>query len=587
MRKNSISGQTSTWSLGEASLRIWPWLTAAVAGWVAYRWILWSCRGFDFQDEGAYLLISQNPWQNSSPSFYGFLLHPLYLLSLQDPGWYRLLSVLLLAAAGGACAYTWWRRQEMPLRALQSKAGVVTLCMTGALLVYSDGQRTPSYNTLVFFGALLAWTGYCGLGLGIALRRGCLALLVAGITLTFLAKWPAGVLLAALFIFLVWKNRLSRSGDGSFVSFVLFFAGMISWAWIGKQGIQDTIGYNRLVVENSPSYGMQLLPFYGMTLLNFVYRCLRAFAYGAPLLVLVWICLRQKSKWCHRLADYGWLLPWLILAGGLFFGLTRAGASSFSRVGSNVAAEILWLAAISLLLVPWRSWGKFGFRMDETVGLALTPFLLGVGTNTALGDYAGHGVLFFQLAGLGIWQVLQQRGFSRGMLASLLFLGSILNLLRAEASLRNQFRTAPMQECIFPWVGPGGRTVYLDVDQARILRDIRCRLESWGFQPGDPLVAVGDMPGLVYFLGGYSPGTAWYPASEKGHLPLVMAFLSTLPQDLRASSYLIMNEASPLFASQTVILDLVGRRDPSVLGPYTMDGATQKLAVWRAAETCP
>ena len=123
MRKKSISGRMGTgrgtgksripsdrqWSLGEASLKIWPWLTAAVAGWVAYRWILWSRRGFDFQDEGAYLLISQDPWKNASPSFYGFVLHPLYLLSFQDPGWFRLLSALLLAAAGGACAYVWWR----------------------------------------------------------------------------------------------------------------------------------------------------------------------------------------------------------------------------------------------------------------------------------------------------------------------------------------------------------------------------------------------------------------------------------------------------------------------------------------------
>jgi len=342
-----------------------------------------------------------------------------------------------------------------------------------------------------------------------------------------------------------------------------------------------------LVVENSPSYGIQLLPYYGVTLANFVYRCLRAFAYGVPVLFFLWILRRQKPVWFEQLATWAWQLPWLVLGGGMIFGLTRAGASSFSRVGSNVAAETLWLTAGCLLLAPWRGWVKSGFRGDETLGLVLTPFALGVGTNTALGDYAGHGALFFQLAGLGIWQVLERKGFSRGVLVSLLFLWSILNLFRTEASLRDQFRTAPMQECIFPWVGPGGRTVYLDVDQTRILRDIRCRLESWGFQPGDPLVAVGDMPGLVYFLGGYSPGTAWYPASEKGHLPLVMAFLSTLPQDLRASSYLIMNEASPLFASQTVILDLVGRGNPSVLGPYTMDGATQKLAVWRAAETCP
>jgi len=106
-----------------------------VAGWVAYPWILWSRRGFDFQDEGAYLLISQDPWKNASPSFYGFVLHPLYLLSFQDPGWFRLLSALLLAAAGGACAYVWWRRQGMSPQEPTLKAGLAALFITGALLV--------------------------------------------------------------------------------------------------------------------------------------------------------------------------------------------------------------------------------------------------------------------------------------------------------------------------------------------------------------------------------------------------------------------------------------------------------------------
>ena len=572
----------NTGEVGAFFSRLWPWLTTAVAGWVAYRWILWSRRGFDFQDEGAYLLISQDPWKNASPSFYGFVLHPLYLLGFQDPGWFRLLSVLLLAGAGGACAYVWCRRQGMCPGVLGWKTGVMALLATGALLVYSDGQRTPNYNTLVFFGALVAWTGYFGLGLEAGFRRASLWALVIGIGLAFLAKWPAGFLLVILFVSLLWKNRLVRTGDAGVVWQALLLTGIVSLGWIGKQGIQDTVDYNRLVVENSPSYGLQLLPFYGVTLVNFLYRCLRAFAYGAPLLVLVWLSLRQKPAWCHWLAKSAWLIPWLILGGGLLFGLTRAGASSFSRVGSNVAAEILWLAAIAWLLVPWRRWGQSGFRMDEAVGLILTPFLLGVGTNTALGDYAGHGALFFQLAGLGIWQVLQRRGLSRGLLASLLFLGSILNLLRAEASLRDQFRTAPMEKCTIPWTRPSGGTVYLDAQQAKLLQGIRARVEAWGFRRGDPIIAIGDMPGVVYFLGGYSPGMAWYPATHQDQIHLVTAFLRNLEPEIKARSFLIMNEASPLFADRRDVQSTLGLGTPVFLGPYFLNGTSQRLGVWGA-----
>ena len=72
-----------------------------------------------------------------------------------------------------------------------------------------------------------------------------------------------------------------------------------------------------------------------------------------------------------------------------------------------------------------------------------------------------------------------------------------------------------------------------------------------------------------------------------GHLPLVLALLQTLSPETRANSYLIMNEASPLFASRLKILDLVGEGDPAVFGPYALDGATQKLNLWRAAGKNP
>ena len=167
---------------------------------------------------------------------------------------------------------------------------------------------------------------------------------------------------------------------------------------------------------------------------------------------------RSKPIFFLRLADFVWLLPLVVLLGGLIFGLTRAGASSFSRVGSNVLAEVLWLAAGCLLVVPFRQWVQCGFRADETLGLILTPFILGFGTASALGDYAGHGALFFQLAGLGVWLVLVRAGTSRQFLASVLFLAAILNLFRAEMSLRDQFRTAPMQKCTLPWTLPDGGT---------------------------------------------------------------------------------------------------------------------------------
>lgn len=562
------------------TLKIWPWLAALVAAWVGYRWILWSRRGFDFQDEGSYLLLSQDPWRNTFSSLFGFVLHPLYLLSFQDPGWFRLNSVLVLAAAAMGCAYAWWVRNKIFSGDILGKLGVAALLITGALLVYSDGRRTPSYDTLVFLGALVAWAGYFGLGEERGLRFWSWCAIANGLFFSFLAKWPSGVLMVPLFFWMIWKNNLWRRSDLALVLALTFsLAAFWTW-WIGIQAIRETAQMVDFLVNKSISHGPQLLPYYGATLVNFLYRCLRAFAYGLPLLLFFWLLYRRKARNLSPLPAVAWVLPWVILAGGLFFGLTRAGASSFSRVGSNVVAEVLWLAAACLMVCPWRGWPRFGFRLLESIGLFLTPFILGFGTASALGDYVGHGALFFQLVGLGILGVLLHQGAPRPLVISFIFLGVILNLFRAEASLRDQFRTAPMNECVVPWPSPDGGTIYLDAEKARLLGELQAKLGEQQFKRGDPIVAIGDMPGIVYFLGGYSPGANWYPATHSEHLRFALALLQSVPPEAREQAFLIINEKSPLYAQKDEILRWVGAGEPYEVGPYLINSAPERFFLW-------
>lgn len=565
---------------GKKTLRLWPWLTCGVASWVAWRWISCAWGGFDFQDEGSYLLVSENPWRNSFSSLYGFVLHPLYLLSGQDPGWFRLLSVLVLLVGGWGLAWVWWRRAGTLPEHPFLRTGIAAVLISGALLVYSDGRRTPSYDTLVFFGALLAWGGYLGLWHGNSFRIWAWFALVNGILLAFLAKWPAGTLLVALFLLLIWKHRLAQRRDGIPVVGILSVVVLFWIWWVGWEGLQNTVQAVSLLAGKSVSHGAQLLPYYGLTLVNFGFRVVRAFAYAAPLLLLLWFLRQQKPTLFARLGAWAWTLPWLILAGGLIFGLTRAGASSFSRVGSNAVAEVLWLAGGCLLVVPWRDWTKAGFQKHEIFALGMTPFVLGVGTASALGDYVGHGVMFFQLAGLGVWLVLLRKGFAASFLTALLFLMTTLNLFRAEASLRNQFRTTSMEACVNAWKRPGGKTIYLDSDQVKLLAELRGRLHPMGFRPGDPIVAIGDMPGVVYFLGGYSPGTVWYPATRADHLPYVLALLDSVSAQMRQETFLIINGKSPLLQKKGEILDRVGSGPPFMTETYRLDHISQHYFVW-------
>ena len=271
------------------------------------------------------------------------------------------------------------------------------------------------------------------------------------------------------------------------------------------------------------------------------------------------------------------ILPWVILAAGLAFGLTRAGASSFSRVGSNVMAELLWVATAAWVLRGRVAWSSV------STGLVLTPFLLGAGTGTAIGDYAGHGAVFFQMATLGIWIGMRRADFPAVRLAPFLWLSVVLNLFRAEASLQDPFRTRPFEACRETWRIPGAGQVGLDPTQKKLLGRLQTQLRSAGFRPGDPIVAIGDMPGVVYLLGGWSPGTSWYFAKTPQQWPYVRAVLQVLPEEVRTRCFVVMRENSPLFRQRRRILQLTGGVRPAafVTEPLPLEGATTRLHGWR------
>lgn len=74
----------------------------------------------------------------------------------------------------------------------------------------------------------------------------------------------------------------------------------------------------------------------------------------------------------------------------------------------------------------------------------------------------------------------------------------------------------------------------LDAPTARYFQEMRTALRRAGFRLGDPVLALYDAPGLVYALGGVSPGNAWYfggtdarncDALAKTRLDLRRAFL--------------------------------------------------------------
>lgn len=553
-------------------------LGAAIA--LVFHWA-WFCRhGLEFTDEGLYLLVAEQPRRNVSVSLYGYVWHGLIILAGGDLGLFRMLGLAGVLAAGGLLAWSWGvTRGGMLFRG----AGVWAVCgviLSGSLLVFSDGRRTPGYDTLVFLGAVLGWSGYFLLAGQRTFHGFSWVLLITGILVCAMSKWVAALLLTPVWVFL-----LCHGGQNSprawlrFVFLLVAGAGAMG-TWVGSEGLASAWNEVLLVVRENQSHGLQLIPYYGFTMVNFFYRVLRAFAYGLPVLFFLLWLQRCRPAWLAKWQTYAGFLPWLVLPIGLGLGLTKGGFNGFSRVGSNIATELLWLACAAAM---FRGKKILSERKWENLGLLLTPFLIGVGTNTALGDYAGHGAVFFQIVGLGIWARWVTSGLPLAGAVPFMALTALFNLARAEFSLRDQFRTPPLSSCVAPWKKPDGKSVYLSPHQQQMLTALQAELKRLGYSPGDPLVAIGDLPGVVYLLGGWSPGTAWYFAYNPGSSRYVEAVLAAIPAEIRKKSFLIFRENSPLYVERRKeILSLLGQKEPpsAILGPLTFEEMTTRLMIW-------
>jgi hypothetical protein len=116
------------------------------------------------------------------------------------------------------------------------------------------------------------------------------------------------------------------------------------------------------------------------------------------------------------------------------------------------------------------------------------------------------------------------------------------------------------------------------------------QLARFGFRPGDPILAIGDLPGVVYLLGGWSPGTSWYFAYQLKSHRYVEAVLGAVPEPVRRGSFLLFRENSPLWKGRREpILALAGRPESPVeeIGPVHFEEMTTRIFIWGPAEPSP
>jgi hypothetical protein len=84
----------------------------------------------------------------------------------------------------------------------------------------------------------------------------------------------------------------------------------------------------------------------------------------------------------------------------------------------------------------------------------------------------------------------------------LFIFGFLLHPYRLAGSLFEQTTPAPSQSKL--------SGLLLDKETAKLVNNMQQTLMQGGFRQGDPIVALYELPGLVYSVGGRSVGVAWF-----------------------------------------------------------------------------
>lgn len=520
------------------TITVWS-LVAGITG-----MLLWALpRGFDITDEGFYLLNYRYPGEYEA-SFTDFHLLVAQLFGLVDKQivTYRLIGLLgqILGAGTFGLSLAAWLRQALPQgprRWLTQPSLVVGCVLVGQWLAISIMPRTISYNGLNTLFLLLSTAAVLRtLAHGPA---GSAWLVIAGFAIgldVFVKVSTAILLLGSLLLLLAWCWR--RAG---------LPAGLRALVWLV---VGLTIGMELYFLRVQPAtvwwhtFNQEMTMLRGQgygtsdLLAKYFSSALKVFStlvwplgpvlLGVPALVWWWLKSRaaglatSQTNWV-ALVGLGSCALWLAVQAKRHVWYSTSYLNKFDTLA--VLLAMLLLAAALVALEAGASLPKVQDKaLDCTIPLAsqrwqvglwlsLLPFLAAAGTyndlriNLVMDAAPWFGLLILVLAiprpvCLPVWVMPLLLLLPIGLAAE----QTVWGTLRVPYC---QSGPATTQDTQLVMAGVHG-SLLLDASTVAGLHRLDNVLVQAGFRAGDPLLAFHDMPGLVYLLGGVSPGAPWY-----------------------------------------------------------------------------
>ena len=535
--------------------------------------IVWSSsRGFDITDNGYYFLVSNHPEDVKAALSFAHLYTALIFKAVNgNIATFRISSAVLIILSSSilALACLKFTRATYPDASPSGQFTSFLLVPQGALLFFSFNLIAPSYNVLNI-SALLAGFGAVLLSLviegnsqkQIVLR--CVLSFFAGICagVSFFSKFPTAIVLASICIglLLAWRGQIPRSRLvlAYFVGFSAeLFAHFTVLQSFGDWLEQIKNGLRFVELLNA-GHGIATLGRYAIELCGSVYRSIMEF-FGAYLVLVVMPIVVRAAHLTGRTRDTA-------IGGGVLvalFYIAVRGASLDYYIGGDPSlrtAVRLYIALLGVtvlaLLVNWQNFRRpnisaapTGWQRTALLGAALgfLPFagILGTGIPLPL-SLMLHIAPWFALIPL-LWIILESvMGQTKVFVAGAIILSAFSSTQSLTAGEWNPYRlNMPSSlQTESTRLGEHQAEVLLDPDTKYFFEHLKAMARENGFAEGDDILAFFNMPGVVFALGGRSPGGTWFNAGYSGDTAS-NAFLLSLTRLDRIRNAFLLLKGSP------------------------------------------
>lgn len=583
-------------------------------------WLLLACnKGLDVTDEGFYLLTAQHPGDVlMMPTSFYWISSWLLWATGGSIVWMRIVGVIGTAAAG---AFLGW--------AVLAVSGggrswlTVSLVTMGALLAYAWLLVTPSYNTYNAWAVLI--TTACVLRAFAAAdrapfnrRQWCAWMFGAGLflTLSLFVKFPTAVAMTALLTLSIagWPRlpphvrtaAFASLASGLVVATAFMFVAVVSppvW-W------QQTSAGVELVTSLAAGHGFGAAGRYARELHAHLGEGTR------PVMWLLWtlgfvsaaVAAGAATMWMRRAARAAiwivvavavvrsalemtaWLDPpawpaytirdpfpfwiarfhlhWMILAVvvalGTWTGVRRRGRRTDHDASSDRARLI-----VGLLLAGGTMAGAFGTANPIYINLMLSLgswlALLAIAARYASASLDWHGAGDATILAVMIFSAVQIVG------------GSSQDPYGLHEGLSRQTEATS--------IGSPATRLLLDRETERWLVELKRLAADSGFREGDDLLAFHNMPGVVYALGGRSPGLPWFTSGLPGSRVANEKGLKAAGAERVSRAFILQVTGSEAWLSTLAPLGIDFPRGYVYCGTITRHyrGLVFELKLWRPA----